>query len=279
MPPITLLIFAYHFPPENSIGGQRPFRFYKYLSRMGYRCHVITAARQEEANPDVTHVPDPFIETQRDGAGWQVERFIRKFLLPGVVGVRWGRMAAKAGQAIIRANRTGPVAILSTFPPLGTHIAGWELSRREGVPWIADFRDPMGDNPGHVGFSQAQHGLYNSLEHLVFRSADLIIANTDTAADQWRARYPEKKSRIHLIWNGFDPENKLRPLPVPEHKRKVVSHVGSLYGGRTVTPLLESVARLIECGQLSRDSICINLVGEALPGCIPSPDFVDRAKS
>ncbi|HVW85615.1 MAG TPA: hypothetical protein VHB50_13090, partial [Bryobacteraceae bacterium] len=46
-----------------------------------------------------------------------------------------------------------------------------------------------------------------------------------------------------------------------------------------VTPLLESVARLIECGQLSRDSICINLVGEALPGCIPSPDFVDRAKS
>jgi hypothetical protein len=41
-----VLIFAYHFPPENAIGGARPFRFSKYLSGLGYTCRVFTTADQ-----------------------------------------------------------------------------------------------------------------------------------------------------------------------------------------------------------------------------------------
>src|SRR5882672_7431527 len=81
-----VLIFAYHYPPENAIGGARPFRFSKYLSKLGYTCRVFTAADQtgrDDANTE--YVPDPFVAHPRNGLGWQVERAIRKVFLPG----RW----------------------------------------------------------------------------------------------------------------------------------------------------------------------------------------------
>ena len=46
-----VVLIAYHFPPDNAIGGARPWRFYKYLKRLGYECHVLTAARQIAGAP------------------------------------------------------------------------------------------------------------------------------------------------------------------------------------------------------------------------------------
>ena len=62
MTPDTVLMFAYHFPPENAIGGVRPFRFYKYLSRQGLKCHVITAAAgAADIAPGADSIPDLFL--------------------------------------------------------------------------------------------------------------------------------------------------------------------------------------------------------------------------
>ena len=44
-----VILIAYHFPPGPEIGAVRPYRFYKYLTRMGYRCHVITASAQSRS--------------------------------------------------------------------------------------------------------------------------------------------------------------------------------------------------------------------------------------
>ena len=50
-----ILIVAYYFPPGQEIGGARPYRFYKYLKRMGYECQVITASPQlDEHAADIT---------------------------------------------------------------------------------------------------------------------------------------------------------------------------------------------------------------------------------
>src|SRR5258706_9626796 len=34
-------------------------------------------------------------------------------------------------------------ALPISFPPMGVHFAAWGLARMEGLPWIADFRDPL----------------------------------------------------------------------------------------------------------------------------------------
>ena len=69
-----IVLFAYHYPPENAIGGMRPARFVKYLSQMGYDCLVFTAAEQpRDGDPCTISIPDPFAAPAggRRGAGGQ----------------------------------------------------------------------------------------------------------------------------------------------------------------------------------------------------------------
>ena len=225
-----VLIFAYHFPPENAIGGARPYRFYKYLSQIGYRCHVITAAKQTAPRDrNLEYVPDPFVEQPRKGIGWQVERALRKFLMPGVTGIRWSRQACRMARVFLGSNPNSEITIFSTYPPLGTHLAAFQLVRRGKLKWIADFRDPLHGDPGHTDLMEFQQRMYRWLEHSFLRSANMVIANTDAMAEKLRSTYPDIRDRIHLIWNGFDPEDRIESQPLPQRDFQIISHVGELY--------------------------------------------------
>ncbi len=278
MPEDLALIFAYHFPPENVIGALRPFRFYKYLSRMGYKCHVISAADVTQIpGIDGQFVPDPFVSKPRRGMGWQAERAIRKFLLPGVVGSQWAVYAYQAALRRIREHPGQRVTVFSTFPPVGTHLAAYWLARRHNLPWIADFRDPLGDNPVYLHISPFTKDVYRKLERIIVRSADFVIANTDAAQAKLQQIYPDRADRIELIWNGFDPEDRLPPLAVMSPGRKVVSHVGELYGGRSASPLLHSLRRLIDAGKLRPQQLQVYLAGPLVEGSIPDSAFMTTA--
>jgi hypothetical protein len=273
-----VLMFAYHFPPENAVGGARPYRFYKYLSEMGYRCRVITAADQT-SRPDLDseRVPDPFVERPRKGLGWQGERALRKLLLPGVVGVRWSRLAFQAARSFLHSNPGVQVTVFSTYPPLGAHLAAFQLARSEDLPWIADFRDPMADNPGQPFLKRHQRQIYSWMERCILKTATIAIANTDAVAEKWRRASPERLDHIQLIWNGFDPEDRVKSLPLPDREYQVISHIGELYQGRSVTALLESIARLIEARRLAASRVRIQLVGSFLSESVPGPEFLRRA--
>jgi glycosyltransferase involved in cell wall biosynthesis len=275
-----VLIFAYHFPPENVIGGARPYRFYKYLSRLGYRCHVITAAKQpSRPDNDFEYVADPLNIQPRQGIGWQAERMIRRILLPGGIGIRWSRMACQAAQSFVRLHPNAEMTILSTYPPLGAHLAAFRLTRRSGLKWIADFRDPLGNNPSHTYLKEYQQKLYRWLEQIIVKTADEVIVNTDAVAEALTIAYPNRRDHIQLIWNGFDPEDRIRALPLPQRDYQILSHIGELYDGRNVTALLESFARLIGNGRLLASRIRVRLVGAVHKNCLPQPEFLHRAST
>ncbi len=275
MPDDLVLIFAYHFPPENAIGAARPFRFYKYLRRLGYRCHVITAADVSSClEVDAETVYDPFVVRARKGLGWQLERAIRKTILPGVTGSQWSVHAVRAAERILREESSSRVTLFSTFPPLGAHLAAYWLARRRGIPWIADYRDPLSANPLFEDWNELRKATCKKLERMFMSTADEVIANTDSARDRLVANYPNRADRIHLIWNGFDPEERLSPLPKLEPQRRVVSHVGELYGGRDIKPILYSLKRLLDARRLAADRMKVQLVGPMEESSIPDPAFM-----
>ena len=274
-----VLIFAYHFPPENVIGSARPSRFLKYLSRLGYTCRVFTAADQTGRNDSNTeYVPDPFVSYPRSSFKWQLERAIRRVFLPGELGTLWSHHAVRAARAYIRNHPSAHTTILSTYPPLGPHIAAWQLASAEGFPWIADFRDALTDQRRIDGIN-FQRRAYRWLEGVSVRTADAVIVNTDAAMVRLQKRFPSSIERIHLIWNGFDGEERIRPLPILPRDYKVLSHVGELYAGRKVTPILESIARLIATGRLPARSLRVRLIGPVQTECLPDPEFIHRAKT
>jgi glycosyltransferase involved in cell wall biosynthesis len=271
-----VLILAYHFPPDPSIGSARPFRFAKYLKRLGYRVHVISASHDGTPERDVTYVPDNFYSMPH-GVGWQLERFFRRFFLPAATGLGWAWSAAEVGRAFIRENAGHRITLFSTYPPAGTHLAAYLIAGTNQVPWIADFRDPLGAVPVWKGVTRLHKASLLMFERMLINRADMVIANTDIAATHFQREHPKKAENVHVIWNGFDPEEPFGLMAIPDQRELVLTHTGTLYAGRVVAPLLESLQRTFDTERLPGDRIKVRLIGSADMGCLPNREFLDRA--
>ncbi len=275
--PLVMLI-AYHFPPDNEIGGARPYRFYKYLKRLGYECHVITAARQEgDAAEDIEYIADPQECRSPKGLAWQLERIGRKFIWGTTLKPRWSLSAFRAGRSFLKRRGNRQVVILSSAPPVATHLVALILAASSNLKWIADFRDPVTPLPG--GDLSVQGIVSRCLVRLVMKRADLALANTDAMYRAWCERYPGIERKSQILWNGFDPEDEIATYPLPRRERKVLSHVGELYEGRDIGPVLHAVARLLERNRLQQGSILVRQIGAADKEDLPDPKFLRAAEA
>ncbi len=159
----------------------------------------------------------------------------------------------------LEADRVQPArAVLSSFPPLAAHLAGLLFHWRTGAPWIADFRDPLAGNPfRNRRWAQPYD---RALENAVLRHAGAVLVTNDAAAERLRARHPSHAGKIHVLWNGFDPEEPaVRPAPETSPRRLV--HAGSLYGPRRPEALLRAVALLLDSGRLKPEAWRIEFTG------------------
>jgi glycosyltransferase involved in cell wall biosynthesis len=204
---------------------------------------------------------------------------IRRLFLPFEDSVVWAWPAYQAAEQILRAE-PGPWAVISTFPPVSTHLAALQLRRKYDVQWIADFRDPLAGSPSRKAVAHLAGPLSPKvdafLERGIFRHADFLIANTDVVADVWRRRYPEAAHKIHHIWNGFDAEEPADARPIPPRPYKVLLHAGTIYQGRHPGLLLNVIDRLISTGRLNPALFRVRLLGGLIPGTIPNPDVLER---
>lgn len=265
----NLLLVAYHYPPDNAIGAARPARFAKYLPGAGWGCQVLTAAPQPRTAQNIHFVED------RTRGLWQgdttakpavpvIQRYfellLRRALFPGMSGLSWWWSAAAEGARLARESRQAPAAVLSTFPPLPAHMAARRLAGVLGIPWIADFRDPF---PHHdpTGMPPVAAAVSRRMEARCFRDADAIIVNTEAMAAMYRRLYPFCAPKLHVVWNGFDPEDTLAPVPLPRRSSLVLSHVGTLYCGRNPIAILESLERLRAAGDPEALRCTVELVG------------------
>ncbi len=121
------------------------------------------------------------------------------------------------------------------------------------------FRDPLVANPYRTSRRAAL--LDRIVESAIFHRADVLLVNTAEWAERCRRTYPHLGHKIHLIWNGFDPEDGLHPLPPSSRPTRVIAHVGSCYGDRTPMPLLGSLRRLSARGELTPKQIQLQLLG------------------
>jgi glycosyltransferase involved in cell wall biosynthesis len=236
----TVLILAYYFPPRNAAGAARPFRFYKYLPKFGYVPKVICDGSGMDAASAANVVAvspgqpaSPFLRITATG----LRLFQRVFLSKGAL--EWLPYAVQAARRAMVTEKA--CAVLSTFPPLSTHLAALVLQRAYGIKWIADFRDPLAGD-----ISRRRHGrlLRQLMEKAIFRRADLVVANTEAAAEMFRWRYPKHAKKVHVIWNGFDPEDRLECLPLPNGDRRVMIQAGDIYSFRHPGRLLLALERL-----------------------------------
>jgi glycosyltransferase involved in cell wall biosynthesis len=249
-----LLIIAHAFPPNPAPGSARAWRLYKYLPEFGYETYVVTASRPDKPQPRVTWVPVP--------AKNLAERLLRKYAFPVDEDMLWAFPVLRAAQRLIA--ETPMDAVLSSFPYIQSHIIAHRLKKKFGLPWIADYRDPIVGNP----FRQVT-GLPGLTDRFVsgrfLAAADLLVSVTDYGRQAWIQRHPEVASKSAVIWNGYDPEETIAPRPIPSKPYRLISHFGSFYGGRAPVVPLASALRLIRRGALDPAHFRFRLVGAIEP--------------
>lgn len=206
-----VLMVAYHFPPlAGSSGIQRTLRFVQHLPKFGWEPLVLTAdprAYERSSDDLMPEVPAGVVvrrafalDTARhlSIAG----RYIGAMARPDR-WVSWKFAAVREGMRMIREFK--PQAIWSTYPIATAHLIGAELQRRSGLPWIADFRDPMAQE-GYPTDPLVQQS-YQEIERIALQHARYSTFTTPGAARMYQVRYPNTANRIVVLENGYDEES------------------------------------------------------------------------
>lgn len=252
-----VVLLAYYYRPQITSGVQRAVRIARYLPGYGRPTHVICSSHAGVLqDQNCSYVPNESTELSTRRLTKLIVSKLQR-AAPYNEQMNWSVHAVAAAQQVI--SRHTVSTVISTSPPLGTHFAAFWLKRRYGLKWIADFRDPVLGNPGRA---RRWARLYDeAVQSALFRNADAIIAVTDAVGEKWRKQYPRWAAKVHVIWNGFDPEEAIGPEPLPERGYRVLAHVGVLYALRHPASLMASFSRLVGRSAINPSEWKIRFVG------------------
>jgi hypothetical protein len=142
-------MIAYHFPPfGGSSGVQRTLRFSAHLPDYGWEPIVLTAHPRAYERLDPVLLDDVReSSTVIRAQAWDTKRHLSiggRYLEFMARPDRWSSWWLGAVPAGVRAlQRFRPALIWSTYPIATAHSIGASLATFSGLPWVADFRDPM----------------------------------------------------------------------------------------------------------------------------------------
>jgi glycosyltransferase involved in cell wall biosynthesis len=249
-----LLMIAYHFPPlRGSSGIQRTLRFARHLPEFGWEPVILTAHPRayESVGDDLMAEVPADMHVCRAFALDTSRHLAIGPRYPGMLArpdrwISWWLGAVPAGLALVR--RFAPSAIWSTYPIATAHVIGHTLQRRTGLPWIADFRDPMAQE-GYPADPRTWSS-FKRVEENVARQAARLVFTTPGAQRMYAERYAQlPRDRFALIENGYDEEafaslDSVDPAPLVPGKVTIL-HSGIVYPEeRDPTALVAALARL-----------------------------------
>lgn len=281
-----LLLVTYHYPPRPTVGSVRPMGLMKYLFRFGWECVVITPKVNDVGRPDENVIETEYFDVLQDWkrklhlspqqslhaqlnlpvASKPNTKFFHTWIIQHLKPILtypdptkgWIRCAV---QEIEKLAGQKFDAIVSTSPPISTHLIACKAKKILKCPWIADFRDLWTQN------LTAEVTLVRPLEHVLERvtldQANALVAVSEGWAMRLKSRYARKP--VYAITNGFDPDDfDTQPARLTDYFSIV--YTGQLYEGRRdPTPLLKAVQELIAEGILSRDKIRLQFYGSSDP--------------
>lgn len=257
-PPRRVLMIAYHFPPfAGSSGVQRTLRFVQQLPRFGWEPLVLTAhprAYEKTSQDLLRDIPEGTVVKR----AWALDASRHLSIdgrYPGALArpdrwISWWLGAVPAALGMIRRHR--PALMWSTYPIASAHRIAGTVQRLSGLPWIADFRDPMAQD----GYPEdpLTWQSFDRIERATFAQASRAVFTTRGAAAMYRERYPDRADRIAVIENGFDEEsfNGVAANGEPLIPGKVtLLHSGVIYPvERDPTQFFESLAALRQAGRI-----------------------------
>jgi glycosyltransferase involved in cell wall biosynthesis len=264
-----VLVLAYFFPPLGGAGVQRTLKFIRYLEPLGWDATVVTSRSRHYPARDPTLLEDiptatRIIRTRAlplaNWAGAVLYHLKLRRLHAWVTwpdgGKGWAPFAFIA--ALRAAQRERPDVIFSTSAPFGAHLVAMRVSRRTGIPWVADFRDEWASNPNLGEPPRSLARLTARSERAITSTARRVVV----AADYFRLEgLALDDPRRSVIPNGVDAADLPKRSIHPPTDRFVLANVGTVYDAFDPSAALRTLTRLVEQGEIEREQVEVRFVG------------------
>jgi len=257
---MKVLILAYDFPPYTSMGGQRPYGWYRYLHESGIDPTVVTRHWHPQTQSKIDYCRSCGTETTIENAvhGTVVrvpyranlrDRLLIRFGLDRFARLRklqslWYSVAQFISflfdnKSYIHHEADRLLAsekfdfIIATGEPFILFRYAYLLSKKHQIRWVTDYRDCWSDN-----YEVNQNGGFNKLLYRhYFRYFEKKYVSTavaiTTAAPVFMTEliklFPNKN--ISVIYNGFDRDSPDLEAPAPMPNSKLtIGFAGTIYG-------------------------------------------------
>jgi len=261
-----VLLLGRWFYPRTSPGAHRMAKMVQYLPRHGWsptvlcaectpensglRYDPLLAARGDPCetvripyNPDrgKTRLGRALVRAQR-----RCENVLHPYHEPAAF---FRRMLAAAERLLARTQFD---ALWASSMPSVVHAVASEISRRHGIPWMAEFRDLVDQSSDGWIIRRTVRE-----EMRVCSTARALIAVSPMHVKRLESRH---KIPVHLIYNGFDPADYTVAEAV-DQQRFVIGFFGTVYVDRDPRPLLKALDLLRQDPRVRLADIAIQFYG------------------
>ena len=286
-----LLIITYYWPPAGGPGVQRWVKLSKYLSKLGYKCYVVTVDEQHASYPTLDVSLEKDIDTsikvittksfevlkvfsslfKKEKVPYagipdkskmsfvgKLALYIRSnFFIPDA-RVGWNKYALEACKQIIEKEKID--IIISTSPPHSSQLIGLALKKKyKQLKWIADLRDPWTDIYYYEKLSHTKSAKQKDLhlENQVLEIADRMV----TVSEDLKRMFLKKSNqllpeKITVIPNGFDEDDfkDINPLP---NKVFTIVHTGTINSNYTISGFIKALNTFLQ----TQPNVSVNFIG------------------
>ena len=260
-----VLILAYDFPPYVSVGGLRPYNWYKYFREFGIEPVVVTRQWENKYGNELDYIAPSKskqleIENTEYGTilrtpyapnlanklllrfGDKKFKYFRKFislffelfqfLLP--IGPKY--QIYKSAENYLLKNKID--VIIATGDPFVLFHYANKLSLKYRIPWVADYRDPWSqDIP-----LQNKHILkqWSTIqEKKVLKNVSKVITVSDFVAQKISDIY---NADVQIVPNGYDPELINAASGIPQRKEYLsIAYAGTIYNWHPIDLFLSTL--------------------------------------
>jgi glycosyltransferase involved in cell wall biosynthesis len=167
----------------------------------------------------------------------------------------WKTFAVKAGNELLQDEHAD--AMISSSPPVTTHLIARELKNKHKIPWIADFRDLWSQNANY-SYGRIRRFFDKRLELRTLQSADALVTVSSPAAEKLRMLH--EGERVYTITNGFDPE-KMSDGKANLTSKFTITYTGQIYTKQDPSKLLVALKDLISQGAIHSMDVEVRFYG------------------
>ncbi len=289
-----VIIITYYWPPSGGSGVQRFLYFTKYLREFGWEPIIFTVENGAYSIYDeklVSEIPKDIEVIKRKA--WEPNQLFKAFtgrkktasidssifkdkkksiLNNLAIWIRgnffipdarmfWIKPSVKTLNKYLESNTVD--AIISTSPPQSTHLIAKNVSSKNNIPWLADFRDPWTD----IGyFNDLKLGKRAKKKHLKLEKAVMTTANSlVTVSKVWQKDFEKiREKAVDYIPNGYEPQQTESNV-VPNENLFTWSYVGVLTDDREPTILWEEIEKLYQSNSEFASKFNLRFVGNISP--------------